>query len=342
VASQQQKDPAAPALGFSRVLIASPDSLTVKLLGRHLREWGYAPVEAADGAAAVRLLTEANGPRIAILDSILPVLSGEEVSAKVRNSSMARPVWTLMLCDHADRSTIAGATDAGIDDLVLKPVDVTNLRIKIGVAERVQVLMNQLESLTDAARFHESHDKLTGLLNRDSLLRMLFAETDRAQRLNVPLTLVVLDLDYFSRINLEYGYEAGDKILQELARRFRRCLRSYDLIGRCGEDEFLIALPGCTSAEAYELAQRVKRTILHRPFCVGRNMMTLTASAGISHSYGRSPLLVLREAERAMASAKLSGRNCERQFVRVEMEEAQRADKQRADRRRLSVMETKH
>jgi diguanylate cyclase (GGDEF)-like protein len=178
--------------------------------------------------------------------------------------------------------------------------------------------MQQLDSLTDATLFHASHDRLTGLLNRDSILRLLFVETDRAQRLNTPLTLVLLDLDSFSRINADHGYQAGDRILQELARRFQRYLRSYDLIGRCGEDEFLIALPGCTSEEAYTLAQRVKRSILYRPFPVGDNMLTLTASAGISHSRGRSPLVVLREAEQALANAKLSGRNCERQFAHLE------------------------
>jgi two-component system, cell cycle response regulator len=314
-------------LNFSRILIASEDPATADFLDHNLREWGYVPVQAADGLAAVRLLTGPNAPRIAILDAALSRLSGEEVSAKLLKSNGNKAIWTLMLCDHVDASTMADATDAGVDDLILKPIDATDLRIRVGVAGRVQALMSQLDSQTSAATFHASHDKLTGLLNRDALLRLLFAETDRAQRLKTPLTLVVLDLDYFSRINIDYGYEAGDKILQELAKRFRRYLRSYDLIGRCGEDEFLIALPGCTSDEAYALAQRLKRSILHRPFSVGGDVLTLTASVGISHSHGRSPLLVLREAERAMAGAKLGGRNCERQYSQLEAQQAQRSAK---------------
>ena len=226
-----------------------------------------------------------------------------------------------MLCDSVDASTIGLAADAGVDDLVLKPIDATDLRIRVGVAERVQALRNQLDSQTSAARFHASHDNLTGLWNRESLLRLLFAETDRVQRLKTPLALVVLDLDHFSQVNIDHGYEAGDKILQELAKRFRRYLRSYDLVGRCGEDEFLVALPGCTSEEAYTMMQRLKRSILHRPFGVGRDVLTLTASAGISHSLGRSPLVVLREAERALANAKLNGRNCERQYSDLPLKE---------------------
>jgi two-component system cell cycle response regulator len=285
----------------------------------------------------MRILMEPNPPRIAILDSLLPNLSMEEVCTRVRKSEGVKPVWTIMLCKEVNRSMVTSATEAGVDDLLLVPLDVADLRIRISVADRVQSLISQLEVLEDAARFHETHDRLTGLLNRESLLRLLFAETDRAQRMNTPLTLVVMDLDYFSRINLDYGYHTGDRILRELARRFRRYMRSYDLIGRCGEDEFLIALPGTVSDEAFALAQRVKRTILHRPFCVGRDMLTLTASAGISHSHGRSPLVVLREAEQALASAKLSGRNCERQYAQLEAQQAQRPDQ-----RTLSLLTTKH
>jgi diguanylate cyclase (GGDEF)-like protein len=305
-------------LSFARILIASDDDATAGMLDRNLRDWGYVPHCVADGVEAVRLLTGTDAPRIAILDGNLAGLSGLEVAAEVRARESRRAVWTLLLCDHADGSTIASATDAGVDDLVLKPVDPADLRIRVSVAERVQALMNQLDSQTDAARFHAEHDNLTGLWNRESLLRMLFAETDRVQRLKTPLALILLDLDHFSRINAEYGYEAGDKVLRELAKRFRRCLRSYDLIGRCGEDEFLIALPGCTSEEALVLARRLKRGILHKPFAVNQDLLTITASIGISHSQGRSPLVVLREAERALASAKLGGRNCERQYAPLE------------------------
>jgi diguanylate cyclase (GGDEF)-like protein len=122
------------------------------------------------------------------------------------------------------------------------------------------------------------------------------------------LCLMVMDLDEFSRINHDYGYEAGDGVLTELANRFRRQLRSYDLIGRCGEDEFLLAVPGCGRESAQALAERIRETILARPFAVGSEATTLTASFGIAVSRGRSPLVVLREAERALAEAKLSGK----------------------------------
>jgi two-component system, cell cycle response regulator len=314
-------------LSFTRILIASDDESTAAFLDLHLREWGYVPYRAADGREALQILTEGESPRIAILDIDLPGLSGVEVASEVHAREGTRSVWTVLLCDHVDGATIAHARDAGVDDLVVKPLDTTDLRIRVGVAERVQMLAAQLDLQTRAANFHAQHDNLTGLWNREALLRMLFAETDRVQRLKTPLALVLLDLDHFGRLNETYGYEAGDGILKELARRFRRYLRTYDLIGRCGDDEFLIALPGCTSEQAVALARRVKRGILGRPFPArpGESpdeLVGITASTGISHSLGRTPLVVLHEAERALHLAKNSGRNCERQFSDVDPPES--------------------
>jgi two-component system, cell cycle response regulator len=161
--------------------------------------------------------------------------------------------------------------------------------------------------------------------------------------MRTPLTLLLLDLDHFSAVNVDYGYEAGDKILQELGNRFRRFLRSYDLIGRCGEDEFMIALPGCTSEQALSMAMRVKKTILEKPFAAGRDMLTLTASMGIAQSRGRSPLVVLREAERALSEAKQSGRNVILEYCSdrpIEPETASTARVAAADRRVLMPFPT--
>lgn len=159
-----------------------------------------------------------------------------------------------------------------------------------------------------------SRDPLTGLWNRESLLAMLFPETDRVQRMGTPLTLMLLGLDDFGRINNEYGPQAGDRILQEMASRLRRYLRSYDLLGRSGDDEFLVALPGCNATQGRQLASRIRAELLLRPFEAGRDVVTLTTSIGLAQSRGRSPLVALREAERALAAAKLDGGNCEREF----------------------------
>lgn len=304
----------------SRILVATANleldrSITGILTGFH-----YSVHAVQDAPEALRILLGPNPPGIALLDSSLPGDGGLELAAEARRHSGRKQTWIMLLTCTADLATIASATDAGVDDVILcpsgdEPFSEFDLRVRLGVAARVQELIRELEAHAQAVSFHSLHDNLTGLWNRESLLSLLFPETDRVQRMGTPLGLLLIDLDHFGRINAEYGYETGDQILREFADRLRRYLRSYDLIGRCGEDEFLVAMPGCNSSQALLLAGRIREVLLHRPFAVGRDLITLSASIGIAQSRGRSPLVALREAERALTSAKLDGRNCEREYL---------------------------
>ena len=306
-----------PSPASPRVLIVSSDENSTAELGNALAGWGYSVQVAADSVEGARALAGQTPPSIALIDTCLPSMNAIELVAEVKRRMRRSPAWTMLLSAQVDMDTVASATEAGVDDLLLKPVDLVDFRVRLRVAERVQTLRSDLEEQTKAVRFHASHDSLTGLWNRESLLNQLFPETDRVQRMRTPLTLLLLDLDRFGSVNFDYGYETGDKILQELANRFRRFLRSYDLIGRCGEDEFLIALPGCTAEQAQSMAVRLKQTVLQKPFAAGRDMLTLTASMGIAQSKGRSPLVVLREVERALQDAKASARNAIREYAVV-------------------------
>ena len=296
------------------ILIVSADENATLSLQDLLRGWRYSVQVTANAVEAGKVLTGQTSPGIALIDAVLPTISGLELAAEVRRRTRNTPPWTMLMSEQVDMDTVSSATEAGIDDLLLKPIDTLDLRVRLRVAQRVQALRSELDEQAKAVRFHASHDGLTGLWNRESLLNLLFPETDRVQRMRTPLTLLLLDLDRFATVNYEYGYETGDKVLQELANRFRRFLRSYDLIGRCGEDEFLIVLPGCTSEQALAMAARLKQTVLQKPFAAGRDMLTLTASMGIAQSKGRSPLVVLREVERALQDAKASGRNAIREY----------------------------
>jgi two-component system cell cycle response regulator len=292
------------------VLIASADMETVHRLSGILDAMHYPTEIAHDGLEALQRLSNREPPIIALLDTDLSSMGGVEILGELRRRQEQRVSWTMLMSESIDMDGIRIATDAGADDFLLKPIDEVDLKVRMRVAERVQALTSQLQRESAAVRFHATHDSLTGTWNRETILSLLFQETDRVQRMKTPLTLMLLDLDGFDRINLEFGYESGDRVLRELGARFRRFLRSYDLVGRCGEDEFLIALPGCTSAHAPQMAERIAPGVLKKPFQLQRDLTSITASIGIAHSRGRSPLVVLREAERALAEAKMKGRNC--------------------------------
>ena len=300
---------AAPA-----ILIGDADQEAAGHLRALLESWHYPVQVLAEGQAVLQRLMHPVPPAIAILDFDLPVLPAIDVVAEFRRRTQKHPVWTVLTSANASPEIIRMASDAGVDDFLLKPINELDLRVRLRTGERVQSIYSDLYTQMEAVRFHASHDRLTSLLNRKALLSKLFQETDRVQRMKTPLAMLLLDLDGFSQVNLDYGYAAGDRILKELAQRFKRYLRSYDMVGRCGEDEFLMGLPGCTPEEAITMAERLQRSVLQKPFQLQHDIVSITASIGLAQSNGRSPLVVLREAECALADAKLSGRNCVRAF----------------------------
>jgi diguanylate cyclase (GGDEF)-like protein len=163
-----------------------------------------------------------------------------------------------------------------------------------------------LEVLREASRRNLQLDHLTGIYNRETLMAVLFRETDRVQRMKSSLSMILFDIDDFGHWNSQLGADACDDLLREVTARTGRILRSYDVLGRPGKDEFLVALPGCTQAHAAMMAERL-RGIFSTPFEVQGNAVRLSACFGIADSLGRSPVVVLREAEQALACAQAAG-----------------------------------
>lgn len=297
------------------VLLGSTNDRLIETLAGTLESWHYEIELVRSGSEALSRLDSTMPPPIAMLDMDLPEPGAAGVIWEVRRRQEQRRTWNILMSERRDGEQVREALQSGADDFLVFPADTSDssdLRVRIRVAERVLALTSRVQKQSSELRYHATHDGLTGLWSREALISLIFQETDRVQRMKTPLSLMLLDLDNFSRINHDHGYEIGDRILIELAARFRRQMRSYDLMGRCGEDEFLIALPGCTLENATHLANRVREHILARPFTTDNDSTTLTGSIGVAASQGRSPLIVLREAERALAEAKLSGKDCVR------------------------------
>ena len=166
---------------------------------------------------------------------------------------------------------------------------------------------SELEALRESAMLNAQLDRLTGLYNRETLLAILFRETDRVQRMKSSLCMILFDIDDFGHWNSRLGNGACDELLCEVASRMTRLLRSYDILGRPGKDEFLLGLPGCSTVNAAMLAERIRAEIFAIPYRAGSDSIRLSACFGIASSMGRSPVVVLREAEQALLRARTAG-----------------------------------
>ena len=161
--------------------------------------------------------------------------------------------------------------------------------------------------------FQRDHDALTGIPNRRMFDRVLNAEVDRAVRSHTELSLVVLDLDHFKKINDTYGHDCGDRVLARLGQVLKTSVRSYDTVARIGGEEFAIILPSTPGWTALLLTKRILETFRRETFSCNGGKFHMTFSAGVSSINlldGKpAPALLLKTADKAPYAVKNNGRN---------------------------------
>jgi diguanylate cyclase (GGDEF)-like protein len=155
-------------------------------------------------------------------------------------------------------------------------------------------------------------DSLTGVYNRRTFKELAEPLLSRARRTRGPVSLLLLDLDHFKRVNDTYGHLAGDDVLEAFAGLARTCLRKEDLLARYGGEEFVVLLPGTAETAAMALAERIREEVAGTPLRAGENDAHITVSIGLAGETGEQlPSLegLLGRADQALYAAKAQGRN---------------------------------
>ncbi len=288
-------------------LLASPNP---KLLAE------LEPVLAAGGArvevhliaeTALPALTAAHAPTLALIDVNLPGMNMGQLLAVARAEAAGRRYPIVLISDTITQEWTDRLAEDVVDDVLPSSTAPSFVRLRIEAVLRNHRRARELDLLREAAALNAQMDHLTGVYNRETMLSMIFRETDRVQRMKSSLCMILFDIDDFGHWNTRLGSETCDELLCQVVARTARLLRSYDLLGRAGKDEFLVALPGCSSVNAVMMAERLRMDVFSAPFRNNGDAIRLSACFGIAASIGRSPVVVLREAEQALLVAKTSG-----------------------------------
>ena len=300
-----------PAKTQSNFLLASHDPVLLSAAEPALLATGANVSIVLSLEAALDAILSVEPPNLAILDTSLPALdprmSLERLLAAARGDDKLCRIPIVLISDGVPQTWVDRLAEGVIDDVILRGDAMPYWRLRIEMALRNRHNGRELEALREAQALHAQMDHLTGVYNRETILSMLFRETDRVQRMKGALSLVLLDIDDFGHWNSRLGNDACDELLCQVAGRVMRLLRSYDLLGRVGKDEFLVVLPGCSALNAVQLAERMRVEVFAAPYCVGGEAIRLSACFGIAASQGRSPVVVLREAETALGWARTAG-----------------------------------
>jgi diguanylate cyclase (GGDEF)-like protein/PAS domain S-box-containing protein len=155
-----------------------------------------------------------------------------------------------------------------------------------------------------------THDPLTGVFNRRHVEDVLRKELDRAERHQRPLVVAMMDADHFKQVNDTYGHQTGDEVLREISDRCRKTLRSNDVLGRYGGEEFVIVFPETDLEDARAVAERLRAAVADVPIKVGDAALTVTVSVGLAaFTRGQDIDKVFQRADAALYTAKQDGRN---------------------------------
>jgi two-component system, cell cycle response regulator len=298
-----------------KILIADDEALSRRLLEKTLERAGYEVIAVENGRAAVRQLCQSDGPRLALLDWVMPEIDGPGVCREVRRQQEDSYVYMVLLTSKEAKEDIVTGLESGADDYLTKPFNVDELKARLRTGERILHLEGRLVEAREMMRFKATHDALTSIWNRGVIMDRLGRELMRSQR-ECACTIVLLgDVDHFKSVNDTHGHLVGDEVLQEIARRLLLSIRSYDFVGRYGGEEFLLVLNNCKPQFAEARAEDIRRIVSSRPVQMLAGPLNITMSFGLllSDVWGVRPVEeLLHEVDAALYAAKAAGRNCVR------------------------------
>ena len=296
-----------------KILVAEDDDAVRLIVRKHLIDWHYEVEEVTTGRAALdALLRSQDPPALAILDWMMPEIEGPEICRMMRSRPDAPFVYLILLSARDDTKDVVDGLDAGADDYLVKPFHPEELRSRIRAGERIIGLQRNLREANANLRQLALTDEVTKQLNRPAIMERYGEELLRASRQGTSLTVVMVDIDHFKKVNDSHGHAAGDAALHEFAGRLRTQLRIYDAVGRYGGEEFLLLMPAMPADVVSDVLERIRASVCDSPISVGETTIPLTASFGAAWlGPGVSPNEedLLRLADRMLYRAKENGRN---------------------------------
>lgn len=238
---------------------------------------------------------------------------GLRLCSQARSLERTRQLPILAISDADNNARLLRGLEIGVNDYLLRPVDKNELLARARTQIRKRRYTDHLRDNVQNSIEMAITDALTGLHNRRYMESHLSTLAEQASSRAKPLSLMILDIDYFKSINDTYGHDAGDDVLREFAVRIRKSIRGIDLACRYGGEEFVIVMPETDMQVAGLIAERLRRSIASETFAVnkGTKRIDVTISIGLAtlDRKGEPVADVLKRADTALYRAKNDGRN---------------------------------
>ena len=262
--------------GKPKLLVVDDQAINIQVMYRCFAG-DYQVFMATDGEQALKICSS-NPPDLILLDVVMPGLDGFEVCKRLKADVTTSHIPVIFVTSHTDPAQETHGLSVGAVDFIAKPVnpDVVRARVKTHLTLKFQ---------SDLLRKLVFLDGLTGVFNRRYFDQQLTTEWARATRNQSPLSLILLDVDFFKLFNDRYGHQAGDDALRTVSHTLKSCLRRpADLVARYGGEEFACILPETSYDDALQLAHELERKVreLALPHLSSSVSDVLTISVGLA------------------------------------------------------------
>ncbi|MCA1933189.1 MAG: diguanylate cyclase [Calditerrivibrio sp.] len=292
------------------VIIVEDDKESRELICKYISDIFYKIYKTKSAEDAMPIIESDNNLQLILLDWNLPGITGVEFSKIIRESVKDRYIYIFMITGEKSNDSIIMAYENGVDNYITKPFSFQELKAKLISAKRVIAMENNLRKRYLEVKEKSIYDQLTGLFNRSEIFEKLNIELIKHRRLNIPLSIVLFDIDFFKKINDSYGHQCGDYVLKTVAEIMKNNVRLYDYIGRYGGEEFLLICPKTDRKETFNIAQRINNAVSNMDIKYNDLILNVTLSGGVSDTIETKKLEDLIElADKRLYISKMSGKN---------------------------------
>ena len=300
-----------PALN-ARVLVLDDSDVDLERIARTLATDHHETISAKTVEEAASIASDADFELFVVSLTLLEE-DGLRLVSRLRTKERTRQIPILLVADEGDLPRTVKGLELGANDYVMKPLDRNELLARVRTQVRRKRFQDQLRMAYERSVSMAMTDSLTGLYNRRYTLAHLDRLLSRIAETAKPVSVLMVDIDHFKLVNDTYGHGVGDEVLRDLSARLSANLRSFDLIGRLGGEEFVVILPDTTLDKALMVAERLRARIAGRAFAVsapiGELDVTISIGAGICTESGEPLDRLLHRADMALYDAKKAGRN---------------------------------
>lgn len=281
-----------------KVLIVDDSKSQALFCEKTLKKAGMDTYVLTDALQVLPVLDEFQ-PEIIVMDMYMPNCTGTEIAGVIRQQSQYIGVPILFLSGEEDINIQLDAMSQGGDDFLTKPINPNHLTMTVSNrARRARVLNNLI-----------ARDSLTGLFNHTYILDKLKQACRQANEKHLPLSFAMVDIDFFKKINDNYGHPIGDKVILALSLFLKQRLRKTDFIGRYGGEEFAVILPNTHAQQALDVMNNIRQGFSQLEHSAEQQDFKVTFSCGICHFDGENGDVIIEHADQALYEAKKQGRD---------------------------------